>query len=377
MKMPSRSNAELVEAEPGEGIAERALTPTLSRTRGRGGSGVFGLLATIFIVLAAPAAAQVEINAGLVLVANGGPFFIAQEKGYFAAEGLKVNLESYGTLVEMAPLLAQGRLQYGAGGTAASLFNSILQGMPLKIVADHGSSPVYHHILVRTDLKDQLKTAADLKGRSIALPGRGSVTTYEVGKVIESAGLTLKDVELKYIPFNQMPVALANKAVDTAIMVPPQPDAVVANGLGVKWIDPDTIIKPQPIAVAVIVGNTEWMAKNEKAAHGFIYALQKAAYEYCTAFLKGPNRAEVIHILTKYTPFKDPTLLDRFQWGSRDPAGRVNMASLMDIQNWLVKEGTQEKVLPPEQLIDIRYVEAAAQRLGPYPRPQTGEEGCR
>jgi len=333
-------------------------------------------IAALLALLGSPAAAETEINAGLVLVANGGPFFIAQEKGYFAAEGLKVNLESYGTLVEMMPLLAQGRLQYGAGGTAASLFNSLAQGLPLKIVANHGASPVYHNVLVRTDLKDQIRAVADLKGRPVALPGRASISSYELGKVLESGGLTLKDIEVKYIPFSQMPVGFANKAIDAAVMVPPAPDQTVANGLAVKWIDPDDIARPQPVEVSVIVGNTDWMAKNEKAALGFMRALQKAGREYCTAFLKGPNRAEVIAIIAKHTPFKDTAQLDRFQWGSRDPYGRVNVASLMDIQDWMVKDGAQQKIVPADQLVDMRYVEAAAKDLGPYARPQTGERGC-
>jgi hypothetical protein len=33
--------------------------------------------------------------------------------------------------------------------------------------------------------------------------------------------------------------------------------------------------------------------------------------------------------------------------------------------------------LQPEQILDMRYVETAAQRLGPYQRPQTAEDGCR
>ena len=55
----------------------------------------------------------------------------------------------------------------------------------------------------------------------IASNGAGSVSTYEVGKMLETAGIAISDVDVKVFPFTQMPIAFANKAIDAGIAIPP------------------------------------------------------------------------------------------------------------------------------------------------------------
>jgi hypothetical protein len=74
-----------------------------------------------------------------------------------------------------------------------------------------------------------------LKGKVIASNAHGSVTTYEVGKILETAGLTLKDIEIKILPFGQMGVALANKGTGR-VVVDLQPDGDLMFDAGSLWI---------------------------------------------------------------------------------------------------------------------------------------------
>ena len=83
------------------------------------------------------------------------------------------------------------------------------------------STPIGHNLMLRPDLKDQIKRLKELKGKMIASNGAGSVSTYEVGKMLETDGLTIADVEMKVLPFTQMAVAFNNKAIDAAIVIPP------------------------------------------------------------------------------------------------------------------------------------------------------------
>ena len=46
--------------------------------------------------------------------------------------------------------------------------------------------------MLRPDLKDQVKTLAGSRGRIVASNGTGSVSTYEVGKMLETAGLQIR-----------------------------------------------------------------------------------------------------------------------------------------------------------------------------------------
>ena len=47
------------------------------------------------------------------------------------------------------------------------------------------------------------------------------MSTYELGKMLETAGLTASDVDIKILRFTQMGAAFANKAIDAALVIPP------------------------------------------------------------------------------------------------------------------------------------------------------------
>jgi len=336
-------------------------------------------LATVLIALAAGAHAQtMDITIAVVPVTNGGAFYLAKEKGYFAQEGLNVTIEPIGTLAEAIPPLSAGRIQYGAGGLAPSIYNAMAQGLPVRIVASHGQAPLGHDFLLRPALKDAIKTPKDLKGRVISTPARSSIITYEVGKILQSAGLSLKDVEMKNVPFNQMAVAFQTGAIDAGIMVPPQTLATVEAGFAVSWINPEDYIKPQPMEIAITMINTDWAAKNPKQADGFMYALMRGTREYCDAYHRAANRAEVISHIVKYTTVKDPAAIDKYPWGSRNVRGQVAVESVMDIQDFYVAEAQSSKKLTLDQMVDMKYADAASSRLGPYAPPPTAKEpGCR
>jgi NitT/TauT family transport system substrate-binding protein len=221
-------------------------------------------------------------------------------------------------------------------------------------------------LLVRPDLKDAIKSVKDLKGRTVAVAGPGSIATYEVGKVLEGAGLTLRDVELKYIPFPQMGAAFANKAIDVALAVPPFGDLNIEKGLAVRWIDPDKIVKPTPLMVASYMYNTDWAKQNPDVARRVFIALARAGRDYCQAYHHGPNRAEVIDSLIAHKAVTDRALIERMAWPARDPNGRFNVASIVDVQDWFFKDGQLKEKVPAGRLTDPRYADAAAKDLGPF-----------
>ena len=144
-------------------------------------------------------------------VSNGAEL-IAIEKGYFREAGIKVEMEDIDTSANTIALLATDRLQIVAGGISAGYFNAIEKDLPIIIIADRVSAPVGHNLMLRPDLKDKVTSLAQLKGKVIASNGAGSVSTYEVGKMLETAGLSIADVDVKIFPFTQMPVAFARSS---------------------------------------------------------------------------------------------------------------------------------------------------------------------
>src|ERR1700726_3060670 len=179
-----------------------------------------------FIVVGGAAAAQaqdVTVKVGMVKSIPSVATLRANEKGYFKELGIKVETEDLDTSANVIALLAQNQLQVVEGGISAGYFNALDKNLPITMVMDRVSSPLGHHLMIRPDLKAQVPRLWDLKGKIIASNGQGSVSTYEVGKMLETDGLTIADVDIKVLPFNQMAIAFTNKAIDAAIVIPPFP----------------------------------------------------------------------------------------------------------------------------------------------------------
>ena len=341
------------------------------------------LIVLAFVLAGVPAAAAEPLSPvtiGLVPSVPSAITYLALDKGYLREAGIDAHVETIDTVAKVIPFLATNRMQVAEGGAlTVGYFNGLVQGLPLILALDAGSSPLYHAALVRPDLKDQFKTVADLKGRTVSIVSPGSVGVYELGKVLETAGLTLDDIDLKYVPFTQMGAAFANKAIEAGISVPPFDELVVEKGLAVRWFDPDKIIRPTPMSIIAYVVNTDWASANREVAKKLFIALARAGRDYCQAYHHGPNRAEIVDVLLKYKAMSDRDLTDRMAWQARDPDGRFNAASVADVQDWFFKHHIIDRKAPDDRLVDESYADAAAAALGPFHLINEGSTlgGCR
>ena len=120
----------------------------------------------------ATAQALAKVKVASAGIASDIGFFLAQQKGYFRAEGLNIELTQMANAPQMVGPLGMGQLDIGAGTVAASLYNAVAQKIAIRAVADKGSMrPGYgfSRLMVRKDLVDsgRFKSYADLKGRKL------------------------------------------------------------------------------------------------------------------------------------------------------------------------------------------------------------------
>ena len=319
------------------------------------------------------------VRVGMVRALSSTATMIAIEKGYFKEHGIKVVLEDIDSSIDALAIVAQNRLQVVEGGISAAYFNAIDKNLPVTIAIDRVSSPLSHKLIVRADLKDKIRDIAQLKGRPLASNSRGAITNYEIGKIFEQAGLSYKDADIRFIPFTQMNVAFANKAVDAAFMIQPFASQVVDQGLGVAFADPDDFITPGPMTIAVSFVNTDWTAKNPELAKNFFLAAMRGARDYCQAYHGGPNRNEVIDIAIRTGVEPRREMIDKYPWAARSPDGRINIESMLDIQSFFVHEGLSLKEFPAARLVTDTYSDYAVARLGPFALANPGSKlaGCR
>jgi NitT/TauT family transport system substrate-binding protein len=322
----------------------------------------------------APALAQapVVVNVGAASTTSDAPIYIAAKKGYFREEGLEAKVTNFRSAADMVAPLGIGQLDAGAGSASAGLYNAMLQGIKIKIVADKASSsPGYGatKILVRKDHVDsgRFKDIKDFKGMKFAMNAPGVSNTATLNAILKSAGLKYSDVTTVNLPFPDHVAALANKGVDASASVEPGPTIAIKNGFAVLVKADDEIIPNHQIAVLLYSEN---FGKKPEIAKKFMRAYLKGVRFYNGALkdgrMHGPNADEVIAILAESTPIKDPAVYKAITPTGMNPDGKVNVQSLADDLAFYREQGLITGDIKADQVVDHSFVDAALKELGPY-----------
>lgn len=302
-----------------------------------------------------------KVKVALAKSVSNGAMLIAVERGYFKEAGIDVEMQDIDTAADALSLVAQGQLQIVGAGVSAGYFNAVDRGLPVTITISRVAFPAGHNLMIRPDLKDEIKSMKDMKGRNIASNGPGSISTYEIGKMLEPHGLTLNDVNIKIFPFAQYAVAFANKAVDAGLVIPPWTLSYEKQGIALPFGDADKLV-PGPVTISVNFANTDWLAKNTDVANRFYLAYLKGGRDWCQGYHGAPVRNEIIDLLIKSKVETRREVLDGF-WTARPVDGRVDEKSILDVQKFYLEQKMIKKTFPIEKLVDYSFVDWATKQL--------------
>lgn len=310
------------------------------------------------------------VKIGHLGIVADGPFYMAIEKGYFKAEGVEVALERFTSAAQAMAPLSTNQVQVVGGGLSAALFNSFARGWPVRIALPRTRDvPGYSSdtLIVRSDLRDSVKSLQDLKGKKIAVNAPSAALHYMVGKMLESANLKLSDVEIVVMPWPNMGPALETKAIDAGAVV--EPFAAIYNEKGFAFPfrrAADVLTKPY-FEVSVILYNSDWSGKSLDQAKSFAAGYLRGARDYYDAMRGGPKRKEVVEVLMKYTSLKDPAQYNRIQWEYVDPNVELNLESIRDQQDWYAAQGSVTQKVNIESMVDRRFIDHAVGKHGRIP----------
>lgn len=321
-----------------------------------------------------PTVASLEkVRLGVLSSVSDSGFWIALAKGYFQEQGLDVETQQFGAAAEMIAPLGAGLLDVGGGAPGVGLANAVLRGVDIRIVADKGSTRPGHGfeaILARKDLYDsgEIRGPADLKGRKYAVSTVTGITLEAAfNRYMKQAGLSARDADLVQMPFPDMVAAFANKSVEAGSVIEPFVTQIVENGDAAILVREDTLYPDHAIAVVLYSGL--FIQDKPEAARRFMVAYLKAVREYNDAFVKkDPARyREMVEILTKSTPVKDPALYEKMAMPGLNPDGETNVSSLKEDQEYFIAAGLQQERVDMERVVDHSFVRyAVAQLGGPY-----------
>ena len=247
---------------------------------------------------------KTKVSLGMLRLTSSAPLFIAMDKGFFAEEGIDIDAQWFDAAHPIAVSTASSKVDVGATGITASLYNMAANGQKLGIVADKGREQKGYSssaLLIATDEYNAgVKTLKDIKGKRIGITQKGSSFHYMLGRMLESQGMSLNDVEI--VPLNKLSAvmaALESKQIDGCILNEPNITKVQKAGYGKLVVQVGDVI---PYQTSAIFYSPEFMNKKDVAVR-FMRAYNKACNYYYEAAVekKDPKKLEeVVNIVAKY-----------------------------------------------------------------------------
>jgi NitT/TauT family transport system substrate-binding protein len=333
---------------------------------------VLGIAVAVSVGLCGRVRAQ-ELTIGTIGAASDAPFFIADAKGYFAEQGLKVRFVRFDSAAKSIPSLGSGEVDVGSGATSSGLYNAVERGIGIKIVADKArNAPGYgfQAIMVRSDLmaSGKVKSLKDFKGLKVAMSANGNSENALMNYALVKNGLTYNDIDPVFLGFPQHIPAYANKGIDASLTVEPTVTKLLQLGLAKKLVTADQIFPNYQ--TAVVFYSPKFIHEQPENAKKFMVALVKAIRFYDDSLkgghIAGPNADEVIKILVKYSFIKDPAVHRAIVSQAVDPDGDINLPSLQMAWQFFKDTKQIDGSVKVSDVVDLSYVHAAAKALGPY-----------
>ncbi len=294
------------------------------------------------------------------------PMYWGIERGYYKDVGITFKFDTAATAADMVPFLATGQLDMAGGGLSAGHFNSVARGIDVKVVSPMGVMPMEGGavpIIMRTDLYDQLqvKSVAALKGKKVALNGKGNIVEYFLTIALRTVGLDIKDVETVAMAFPDMPAALANRSVDAAVIG--EPSATKALQMGVGKVLMDKILPGK--STTVMLASPKLIAERPEALKNMMTAWLRGVRD-----LQDQSKlydADRLAVWVKYTKLDAGVIkaMVPFTW---DPNLVIQKDFIQDQEKVHGEHGlvNYQPPLPMDKLVDESFVKYALDKAGPW-----------
>ena len=288
------------------------------------------------------------------------PNVIAQQKGFFAREGLRVEIIKR---KESTP----GALEHGhieaidSGGPAdmgvipnAQFIEAVLNGSDAVAVSAQSANPV-HSLIVRPEIK----TFADLKGKEITLTAPWDAITLTSQKFLAIHGIGPTDVHIKSIGGTEARMACL-KAGECAAVSLAQPADIDAIRMGYHRLGVSN--EAGLVIMNVEVVRRDWAQKNKDTLVRYLRAEADTM-----RFIHDPkNRDEVAKTLAELT-HEPPEAVNEMMANFENPKlrvltkqGELDMPSFRHVLELVKESGVYSKPLPPaEHFVDLSYAKAA------------------
>jgi NitT/TauT family transport system substrate-binding protein len=233
------------------------------------------LVAAIAPVHAAPQPRETTLKMGLLPILDVLPFYVADQAGYFADEGLNVELVPVSSALERDQLTLAGQIDGVLNDLVSTgIFNQ--DQARLQIVAmSRRAYPGSPQFRILAAPNSGITTPEDLKGVEIGI-SENSVIHYIAQRILEHEGLNASDLAFRAEPNIAVRFQLLMEGTLKAACLPDPMGQAAIQG-GAILIADDTSLVDTEFSQSVLSFRTEIVQKEPDAVKAFLRAWMHAA----------------------------------------------------------------------------------------------------
>lgn len=321
----------------------------------------FGIAAAT--VLGANAALAADpVKVGVIKNAVYGPLFIAEAKGYLAAENFAPELIFFESAPAMAPAVVAGSIDFAAANASGATYNLAGQGA-LKIIAgfaeDVPGFQLFAVVAAKRAYEGGLTSYQALPGHTVGITALGSGIAYTLTLI--EAKYHLDPASIRIVPLqgiSNMVAATVGGTVDCYIG-PVTPIMPAINRGDVKLLGYSG--EEAQWQLGTIYTATKTADTRHDFVERFLRAYRKSVADYDDAFVdasgkrrNGPNAADDLAIMAKYLD-QPPEAIEP-ALGYVNAEGKLDVADIRRQIAWFKSQGMVKPEIDGEATIDKRYV---------------------
>ena len=311
---------------------------------------------------AASDGALTAVTVGHLPITIYAPLFVADQKGYFAEEGIDIDLVPVQGGTENVVQVASGNFDVAGGGIGAGMFNAVARGIDFEIVAPlHTERPPLTTPLVVSKTRfdaGEVTDVSDLVGKVVSTNAKGAATEYWLWRALQQGDLGFEDVDVIGVGFRDVAPALENGSLDAGMLAEPLATFAEDQGL-IARLSNDFL---DSYTATVLYYNKDWAEADPDLAAGFVKAFIRGARD-----LNGDQwyDEEILAMIESATNVP-ADVVARASRSYHDPNGVVPVNDLMGLQDFFRDQGqlNYDENIDLTEFINSSYAEQAVEELG-------------
>lgn len=281
-----------------------------------------------------------------------GPWMLAQAKGYYEQEGLKVNFVAARGGVDVAKQIGAGNAVIG-GAIGDTPIIARSQGIPVKAVAVLGAGSLTQLV---SHKDEKIESPRELKGRTVTVLAYTDTTYYALLGMLSKVGLTKNDVNIQAAGPAGVWQQFAAKKASAMAGVPDWTVSSMDAGAQVDIMPADIYFKSMAQA---ILASDETIAKNPQLIQKLVRATLKGMKDIM-ANPKAAAAAYVNHVPAhkgkEASIEKAFDMYNKYVYAAQKVPGTMDEERLAELQKFYVSNGIVPKEVPVKELYTNQFV---------------------